>query len=252
MAYDIIGNIAIVKFPEKTSKKEKLELSRKLLDKQGIKTVLEKIEKVKGKLRTYKTKYLGGRKTLETIHKESGCLFKLNIESCYFSPRLSSERLEIASMCKRNDKVLVLFAGVAPFSIVIAKTAGCEITSVELGKECCKYARENIKLNKVVDKVKIIQGNVKKLDRLIRKTKYDKIVMPRPQLKETFLKYIWKFTKRGTEVYYYDFGKEVDSILETINKESKRAKKKIKILKVKKAGEIAPYKYRWRVEFKTI
>lgn len=254
-SHDVIGSIAILKFDDKTSSKEKKKAAEKLLKNfKNIKTVLEKTEKVRGRLRTYKTKYLAGVKTRETIHIESGCRFKLDVEKCYFSPRLSGERLEIAGKISRKDKVLVLFAGVAPFSIVIAKISGANVVSVELNRAASKYAGENVFLNKVAGKVEIIQGDVKKiLPKLARKKiKFDKIVMPRPQLKESFLKDAFKIAKRGSEIYYYDFGKELGKILERIYLESKKAGKKIIIEKVKKAGEIAPYKYRFRVDIKVV
>jgi len=80
------------------------------------------------------------------------------------------------------------------------------------------------------------------------------IVMPRPQLKETFLKEAFKLSKRGTKIYYYDFCKEdeIKSVIEKIKTEAKKSKKKIKILSVKKAGEIAPYKCRIRIDFTII
>ncbi len=254
--YDFLGNICILKFPEKTKEKEKREFAKKLMqERKQVTTVLEKSEKVKGRLRTLKTKFLAGKKTKEALYNESGCRFKLNIDSCYFSPRLSNERLEIASKIGKDDKVLVLFSGVAPFPIVIAKhTRAGRIVAVELGKECCKYAKENVKLNKTYN-IEIIQGDVKKLNQgsatPIRE-KFDKIVMPRPQLKDSFLKYIWKFCRKNTEIYYYDFGKDAEEILKKILKEAKKVGKNIRVINFKKAGEIAQYKYRWRADIRVL
>ena len=245
--YDIIGNIAILKF-ENESNNEKKEIAKYLMsERRNITTILEKTEKIKGRLRTYKTKFLAGKKTKETIHKENNCLFKLDIEKCYFSPRLSNERMEIAKKIKSKDRVLVLFAGVAPFSIVIAKLSKCKkIVSVELNRIASKYALENVKLNKL-NNIQIIQKNVKKLS---LKEKFDVIIMPRPQLKDTFLKEAFKFSKKNAKIFYYDFGKDASLIIEKIRQEAKTYKKKIKILSIKKAGEIAPYKYRFRVEMR--
>lgn len=251
MSYDIIGNIAIMKF-DKEDKKKKLEIARKLLEERpSITSVLEKVERVKGKLRTIKTRLIQGKKTKEALYNENGCRFKLNVDRCYFSPRLANERLEIANRCRLQDRVLVLFAGVAPFSIIIAKKSHCNVVSVELGKECSKYARENVRLNKLDNKVKVIQGDVRKLDKLIE-GKYDKIIMPRPQLKDSFLEYVWKFVKKGTEIYYYDFGKDLEEILNKIEKEMKKADRKVKVIGFKKAGEIAPFKYRWRIDMAVV
>jgi tRNA G37 N-methylase Trm5 len=78
--------------------------------------------------------------------------------------------------------------------------------------------------------------------------------MPRPNLKDTFLETAFSLSKKGTRIYYYGFCKAVDEdkIIEQIKKEALKAKKKIKILNVKKAGEIAPYKVRLRVDFKIL
>ena len=101
-------------------------------------------------------------------------------------------------------------------------------------------------MNKLEDSIKVIQSDVKKLK---LSGKFDFIVMPRPQLKETFLKYIWKFTKKNSEIFYYDFGKDADLILRKIEGEAKKSRKKIKIIEFRKAGDIAPYKYRWLAKF---
>ncbi len=253
---DIIGSIAIMKF-NKEPKKEKLNLVRKLLKNQkNIKTTLEKVERVKGRLRTIKTKFLAGKRTLEAVHKENNCKFRLNVETCYFSPRLAEERKEIANKIKKEDKVLVMFSGVNPYGIVIAKKSRAKVTSIELGRECCKYAKENSKINKVENKVTVLQGDVKKVISRLKKLKekFSVIVMPRPNLKETFLKEAFSVARKGTIIYYYGFCKETDveKMIKEIKEESKKSRKKIKILKVKKAGDIAPYKYRYRVDFEVL
>ena len=249
--YDILGNIAIVKFGRGMKKKEKLREAKKLLKRPKIKTVLEKTNKVSGRLRTIKTRFLLGEKTKEVLYLENSCKFRFNVEKCYFSPRLAEERKQIAKVIGKKDKVLVLFSGVNPFGIIIAKSAGARVVSVELGKECNKYAKENVKINKLKNKIELISGDVKK--KVTEKLgKFDVIVMPRPNLKETFLKQAFSVSKKGTIIYYYCFGKadKLGALVEEINKEAKKNKKRIKILRIKKAGEIAPYTFRYRIEIK--
>jgi len=248
-SYDFIGNIAVMKFG-KEKKKEKIKLAKQLLKRKNITTVVEKSDKVRGRLRTLKTKHLVGEKTLETLYKENGCKFRLNIETCYFSPRLSEERKEIASLVRKKDRVLVLFSGVDPYAILIAKKAK-EVVSIELSRACDKYAKTNIKLNHLSN-LTHIQGDVKKvIEKQKRKLgKFDVIVMPRPNLKNSFLEDGFKLVKKGTKIHYYCFGHEdkLGKLIKQVHEESKKAKKKIKILKIKKAGNIAPYKFRYRVD----
>ncbi len=253
--FDIFGNIALIKFKAKTSAKDKKRFADKLLkDNKSVTTVLEKTRGFQGRLRKQETKYIAGEKTKEAIYRENGCVFRFNIDKTYFSPRLSNERNEIAQKIKDGDKVLVMFAGVAPYSIVIAKNSKADkIVSVEINREAGKYAKLNVELNNVKNKVNIIQGDVKKVVRRL-KERFDVIVMPRPQLKESFLKEAFLLSKKGTRIFYYDFCKqeEIEDVVNRIKIEALRYKVKIKILKVKKAGEIAPYKYRIRVDFKVI
>ena len=81
--------------------------------------------------------------------------------------------------------------------------------------------------------------------------KFDVIVMPRPQLKDSFLKEAFLLSKKGTRIFYYDFieTEKMKEIAEKVKMEAYKARKKVRILNVKAAGEIAPYKARVRVDF---
>ena len=257
--YDILGNIAIVKFPEKTSNEAKLGKAHELLNQyKSVRTVLEKAGNVSGRLRTIKTKYILGEKTLVADYKENGCRFKFNVETCYFSPRLSNERIEVSKIVSRMKKpnMLVMFAGVGPFTIVLAKNSKFKkITSIELGKECCKYAEENLLLNHIYSGVEIIQGDVKKIiPKLLKKEKFDVVVMPRPNLKETFLSDALKVSRKGTLLIYYGFSPEAkkQEMVDNLVVEARKLKRKIKIARVLEAGDIAPFEHRYRIEMKVL
>lgn len=253
--YDILGNIAIVKFDRGVKASQKRKEALRLLKRQsGVKTVLEKVGKFSGRLRTLKTKYIAGEKTKEVLYKENSCVFRFNVDSCYFSPRLSSDRLEVASQVKKGERVLVMFGGVAPYAIVIGKYSKAEeIVSVELSRECSKYALENVKRNKLFGRVKIIQGDVRRIVPKL-KGKFDRIMMARPNLGDDFLDVAFKVAKKGTIIHYHGFYPEIEEMAhvleELIESEAKKAKRKVKIISVKKAGDIAPYKYRYRADFK--
>lgn len=274
-SYDVFGNIALVKFPRQISSNEKRKFAQKILESnKSVKTILEKSGKFKGRLRKMQTKHLLGEKTKEVLYRENGCVFRFNLDNVYFSTRLSNERKEVSSHIKKPDKVLVMFAGAAPFSVVIAKTSGAKVFSNEINREANTYGRLNAELNKVKDKIVFLDGDIKKIalqlshhppQRININTKKSKlknqllgipakfevIVMPRPQLKDSFLKEAFSLSKKGTRIFYYDFCKveDIDLVVGKIKSDAKKYKKKIKLLKVKTAGEIAPYKVRVRVDF---
>jgi len=179
---------------------------------------------------------------------------KLDIKTCYFSPRLGTDRLEIAKKVKRGEKVLVMFSGVAPYALVIAKhSKASKIYCIEISKIASKYARDNVKLNKFKN-IMIIQGDVKKvIPRL--KIKFDRIVMARAQLKDTFLEQAFLAAKKGATIHFYDFIAEKDFpnvSIQKIQTAAKKSRKKIKTMAYKRVREIAPYKYHARVDFKII
>ena len=164
-AFDFFGNVALVKFPDDVKKSVRVNFAEKILKEQkSIKTVLEKTGKFSGRLRKMKTKHLAGEKTKEVLYKENGCEFRFNIDNTYFSPRLSNERREIASKIRKGEDVLVMFAGVAPFSIVIAKNSGAKrVVSNELNRVANKYAVMNIERNNLKRKIELVPGDIKKV-----------------------------------------------------------------------------------------
>jgi tRNA (guanine37-N1)-methyltransferase len=250
-SFDIIGNIAILPlFSEQPGK-----FARRIMsENKNIKSVFMKAGKISGRLRKSHLKFIAGIKNLETIHRESGCSFKLDVEKCYFSPRLGNDRLDVCRQVKKGEKVLVMFSGIGPYSIVIAKNSGAkEVYGIELNKIATKYAQENIKLNKLSNCF-AIQGDVKKvLPRL--KMKFDRIVMARPQLKEDFLSDALKVSGKGTIIHFYDFLKEEEmpeAALEKIKNACKKSGRKFKIIRWKRALEIGPRKWRVRVDFRVL
>jgi len=256
---DIVGNIAILKFPRRTPWLIKKLKARKFLkENKTVKTILEKTEGFSGKLRTLKTKHLAGIKTKEATYKENDCMFKYNVDETYFSPRLSNERKiiadEVVKLIKKKDKkILVMFAGISPYPIVIAKklkqakNKKAIIISNELNKKANLYGKENVRLNKLQDYITFIDGDAKKLP-VKTKTKFDIILMPRPNLKETFLKTALKLSKKGTIIFYHGFGTK-EEVLDEIKKETKG---KVGKISIRKAGDIGAKKFRWQARFKVI
>ena len=104
----------------------------------------------------------------------------------------------------------------------------------------------------VENNVRVIQGDARKVCKSLGK--FDKIVMPRPNLKDSFLDVAFKNIKRGGVIYYYGFYDEnkLEEMEEMINQEARKAGKRIKILNVKKAGDIGKRKYRYRADIKLL
>ena len=120
--FDIVGDIAIMRLPETTSKNEANLIAEALMQKhRQVKTVLRQVGAVKGNFRLRALRWVKGERKFETLHREFGCVFRVNLKQCYFSPRLSYERMRVAGLVKPKETVLNMFAGVGSFSILTAK-----------------------------------------------------------------------------------------------------------------------------------
>ncbi len=244
-SFDIIGDIAIFNsFPRELRKKQKT-IAKKLIElNKNIKVVAVKSSPISGKKRTAKIKIIYGEKRKETIHKENNVRIKLDVEKCYFSPRLANERLRIAKLIKKDESILVLFSGVAPYSCVVSKNSKAkEIYGIELNKIAHKYAIENLKLNKITN-IKLFNGDVKKILPKINK-KFDRIIMPLPKNSQAYLNLALKKLKRKGEIHLYLF--ESEKNLKTL---VSRYSKKFRFVKLIKCGVYGPKIYRVCLDLK--
>jgi len=250
-SYDVVGDVAIVEIPTILEKKEKIIGEAIMKINKHIKVVCKKAGIHRGIYRRQKLKIIAGERRKTTIHRENKVLIKLHLEKVYFSPRLSTERLRIAKQIKPGEEVLVMFSGVAPYCLVIAKNSEAKIVyGVEINPVAHKYAEENVKLNKLSDRIKLYLGDVRMVVPELKK-KFDRIVMPLPLGGENFLDVALSAIKKKGTIHFYDFKDE--SGFEIAKKKvidaCKKAKKKCKILRLVKCGQIAPRTYRVCIDF---
>lgn len=253
-SFDIVGSIAILEIPDGLKKKEKLVAKEFMNLFKQVKTVVKKSGIHYGKYRRQKLMVIAGEKTKIAECKESGIIMNVDLENCYFSSRLGTERLRIAQQIVPGEKVLVMFSGVAPYPLVIAKNSKADlIYGIELNPVAHKFAEKNVALNKLGHKITLFKGDVTKVVPKL-KEKFDRIIMPMPKTALTFLKTAFKAAKKGTIIHFYGFGREDEfpGIVEKIKKECKKSKKKCKILNVAKAGQYAPYVFRVCVDFRLL
>lgn len=209
-SFDLIGDIAIFnKLPAELRNVEKLIATTLLRRNPHIRVVAKKIKNYAGRLRTPKIFVIAGEHRRETIHKENGVELQLDVEKCYFSPRLATERMRIAKLVKKGEDVLVLFSGVGPYVCVIAKnTQANTVYGIELGRTAHIYAIKNIKRNKIQNAT-LYQGDVKNILPTIDK-KFDRIIMPLPKTAEKYLSLAaGKLKPKGT-IHLYSFAEDKD------------------------------------------
>jgi tRNA (guanine37-N1)-methyltransferase len=199
--YDLYGNIAVIDATPFAAKK----MARLLMkSNKNIKTVLRKGGSVSGKYRTRKFIFVSGERNYIATYRENGCLFRFDVRKVFFSTRLAYERKRISDLVRDGEHVMVLFAGVGPYAIVIAKNhRKSKVIAIELNSSACKNMRDNIILNKTRNVI-CEKGDVNKFG-----DKYkgfaDRIVMPLPKDSSSFLPVALKMSKKGCIIHYYHF-----------------------------------------------
>jgi len=157
--WEKIGTIAIIKLHHKLNPYKKIIgiTYSKILK---CKTILNDIGGIVGKYRKPHVEILYGSQDTETLHKENGIRYFLDVQNIMFSSGNMSERLRMANASNTNETVVDLFAGIGYFTLPIAvfckprKIYSCEINPIAY-----KYLCKNIVLNHVTSIVEPLFGD---------------------------------------------------------------------------------------------
>jgi tRNA (guanine37-N1)-methyltransferase len=199
---DVVGDIAIVRLAGFSPREKKKSADALLSELKNVRVVMEQVGGIEGEYRLRKLKHLAGEKRTLTVHRENGCAFKVDVAKCYFSPRLSTERLRVAAQVDQRELVLNMFAGVGPFSVLIAKRTGGKVVSCELNAYAAELHEENDRLNKVEHLVSVINADAVDLPELTR-SRFDRVLMPHPSEADRFLPIALKMARKGARIHYY-------------------------------------------------
>lgn len=204
--FEVIGDIAILNLPPSLYDEKHLIAQALISQSKKVKVVLLKKNKLAGEKRTAEFEILIGDRTT-TIHKENDCLFNVDIARTYFTGKLYFERSRIAGEVKDGEDILVLFCGVGPFLIPIAKKKRVNIIGLEKNPFACALFRKNAELNHI--DADIILGEANSICNIFRK-RFDRIVMPTPYGQDHFLSLARLLLKPGGIVHFYTFKKDFE------------------------------------------
>lgn len=248
-AFDILGDMAILIVPDELVAKEKI-IAEKILElHNNIKVVAKRDGNYQGEFRTIPLKVLAGEDRKETLYKENNSFLFLNPEVCYFSARSANERKRIAGLVKKGEDVLVMFSGVGPFPIVIARNSEVgSVVGIEKNPASHEYAERNVKKNKLQN-VEVVCGDVHEVVPELGK-KFDRVCMPLPKSAEDFLDTAFLAIKPKGWIHFYDFQHEDDYGVakQKIADAAERAGRKVISMEVVECGNYAPRTHRISVD----
>ena len=201
---EIIGDIAVIRVPFDLSPETLKPLAEAILSSLPyVKSVWAGLPGVHGDYRLRKYIHLAGEERSETVYKEHGCLFKIDITRVYISPRLNYEHKRVAKLVRQGEIITNMFAGAGLFSIIIAKHSNPEkVYSIDINPVAYKYMVENIRLNHVEDKVVALQGDAAKVIEKYLVGTSNRVLMPLPELALEYLPYAIKALKKNRGIIH--------------------------------------------------
>ncbi|KZX17680.1 Met-10+ like-protein [Methanobrevibacter cuticularis] len=207
MKWKKIGKILII--DDKVRDLSSKDLNQ-LLIKHDVYTIA-KVKNISGKMRQPEIEILAGNRT-ETIHKENGCFFKLDISKVMWSKGNTTERMRIANLVGDGETIVDMFAGIGYFSIPIAIHANPKkIFSIELNPDSYYYLKENIILNKINNKLKnknndsnIIEPILGDSNKVAPKLSADRILMGYVKTTHNFLDSAIECINKGGIIHYHE------------------------------------------------
>jgi tRNA (guanine37-N1)-methyltransferase len=204
-AYERLGDIVILDEDDPDRAREVADAV--MASDLRAKTVVNRASPIEGELRVREWDVLAGDDT-ETVHREYGCSFALDIARVYFSPRLATERHRVTEQVREGERVFDMFAGVGPFAVPAAKR-GAEVVGVDLNPVAVDYLRENAERNGVADRVTAIEEDVREAAEAYQDWA-DRVVMNLPHSADEFLDTAVSLASDECVLHYYDIQHDAD------------------------------------------
>ena len=226
-SFDTVGSIAIVKMEDEVAPYA-AKIGKAIMATQiSIKTVCMD-SGVIDQFRTRNVKVVAGEKTTETVHKEYGLTFKVDVARAFFTPRLATERQAVAKQVKPGEVVIDMFAGIGPFSIMIAKTGSPKVVyAIDMNPDAIELMKENIALNKAIS-VSPILGDAREV--VPRLEKADHIVMNLPHDGRGFIGEAIRALKPGGVIHFYEITEE-DEVQKNLDEIADAARREGRLMK---------------------
>ena len=209
---------------------------KELSDKHNVKTIM-KVDHIYGTKREPVIKLLYGNDT-ETINKENGCLFKLDLKKVMWSKGNNNERIRIAKLVEDNETVIDMFAGIGYFSIPIGVHSNAkQIYSIEINPNSFHYLKENIKLNKIRNITPLLGDCIN----ITPDYKADRIIMGYVKTTHHYLKVAIDSLNKGGVIHYHETVPEKLMDIRPINRIKELAgDRQVEFLKLNKVKKYSP------------
>jgi len=153
---------------------------------------------ITGEHREPAVEVVAGTGDTETVHREHGTAYALDLAEVMFSPGNKAERTHMGEVVREaherrsesgastsasgttesgeGERVLDMFAGIGYFTLPMAR-AGATVTAVERNPASFRYLIENVQLNEVADRVQPYRADCRDVTPDLAADPVDRIVM---------------------------------------------------------------------------
>ena len=271
-SFDYIGDVVIISIPPELAAYKETIASKLFSMRGNTRAVLNKVSKLEGEHRVAHFELLLGE-TTETIHRENGYTYSLDVKKVFFNPRLYSERGRIASKVQFGEHIIIPFAGVGPF-VLPAAGKGAKVCAIEINPDACTCLQENIRINRLEGQITVIQEDFENLFLMLNSKKrneelvnmafsdrsgclgpekdegkcfkvheagFDRAIVPTPYGMDHFLGEVSMLVRKGGHIHFYTF--KAESQIPGLIDEYKKMGLDVELYR--RVGNIAPGINRW-------
>ncbi len=256
-SFDVIGDITVLELDSELAPYE-TNIAEAIMEVHpNVRAVFAKSGEISGNERIRPLRHIAGENRTQTIHRELGCLFKVDLSKVFFSPRLSTEHQRIASVVENGERVVDMFAGVGPFSVLIAKRLDTvHVDAIDANPQAIELVRENVRANKVESKVHAHFGDARDIIRGRLSRSASRVIMNHPSAAKDFIKEACdSIQPSGGIIHYYTFAGlnwEADSRSEVEHGVEASDHVTERILGVRRVREVAPMKWQVAVDLRVV
>jgi len=180
--------------------------------------------------------------TTETVHREHGCMYFMDVRDVMFSKGNKAEKVRLAKLVKRGETVVDMFAGIGYWTIPMAVNAKpAKIYAIDINPKAAAFLEKNTWLNGVQGKVEILRGDCRKFAFGLKGVA-DRVVMGYLKGTERFLPFAIMMGKRDFTIHYHDVlhEKQLGAAERKIVALGRKYKAKITVKNVKKVKDYSP------------